>query len=281
MPELPEVETVRRSLLKRLPGKRITAVKVLRKDSIESPAAADFAKALVGHSFKDITRRGKYILFTLDGGATMVAHLRMSGRLLVVEHGAALNKHVRVCVSLSSNEDLLFEDMRVFGRLWYAPAKVQVEKIVPALAELGVEPLVDLDAPFLKSRFHKRTQAIKTALLDQTVIAGVGNIYADESLHLARINPKKKACSLTAAELERLVTHVKEVLARAIELRGSTLRNYTDSEGVNGNYQNRSWVYGREGEPCRTCGEAIKRIKLAGRSSHFCPQCQAIRQKKV
>lgn len=281
MPELPEVETVRRSLLKSLPGKRVIAVKVLRQDSIQSPRAADFSKALVGHTFEDVNRRGKYIIIALDRGANVVAHLRMSGRLLLTRHGRPLDKHVRVCISLSSNEDLLFDDMRVFGRLWYVPPKERLEKVVPALAELGVEPLVDLTTEFLKSSFQKRKQPIKSALLDQTVIAGVGNIYADESLHLAGINPRKPASSLSLAELETLTVQIKKVLSRAIDLRGSSLRNYTDTDGVNGDYQNRAWVYGRKGEPCRRCRASIERIKLAGRSSHYCPQCQPLRRRKL
>jgi formamidopyrimidine-DNA glycosylase len=274
MPELPEVETVRRGLLASLPGKQITAVKVLRPASVGAPDPLRFAKLLVGHTFNDITRRGKYILFHFDGGATMVAHLRMSGRLLISGHDKARAEHVRVRIVLNGGEELIFEDMRVFGRLWFVPKSQPVEKIVTGLATLGVEPLEKLDSAYLLAAFAKRTQAIKTVLLDQTIIAGIGNIYADEALHLAHIHPRKPAKDLTLPELKVLSKQIIEVLAQAIEMRGSSLRNYTDASGVNGNYQNRAWVYGREGQPCHNCGTEIERIKLAGRSSHFCPNCQ-------
>jgi formamidopyrimidine-DNA glycosylase len=274
MPELPEVETVRRGLLKKLPGKKVRAVQVLRPDSVGWPSPAQFAQRLKGHKFVDIDRRGKYIVFKLDRGAHMVAHLRMSGRLLIGGKGKVREEHVRVRMQLDSDEELIFEDMRVFGRLWFVDAGEEVNEVVSGLADLGVEPLENLTPKYMQKAFANRTQPIKSALLDQTVIAGIGNIYADESLHLSKINPQKPAKLLTLPELTRLTKQIKLVLSRAIEMRGSSLRNYTDSSGVNGNYQNRAWVYGREGKPCNSCGTEIVRIKLAGRSSHYCPSCQ-------
>jgi formamidopyrimidine-DNA glycosylase len=274
MPELPEVETVRLGLLKKLPGKKVVDVKVLRPASIGYPEPAQFARSLKGHRFEDIQRRGKYILFELNDGAMMVVHLRMSGRLLINAQSAARREHIRVRIALDSGEELVFEDMRVFGRLWFVPSSKKVERVVSGLADLGIEPLEKLSGRYMQEAFRKRTQAIKSALLDQTVIAGIGNIYADESLHLARINPRKPARELSLAELDELAKQIKHVLSKAIDARGSSLRNYTDDEGVNGDYQNRALVYGRTGEPCRNCGTEIERVKLAGRSSHYCPECQ-------
>ena len=278
MPELPEVETVRRGLMTQLPGLTITAVRVLRDDSVGHPTPRAFARGLVGHRFVDVQRRGKYLLIELDKGAVLAAHLRMSGRLLVKGRSSARDSHIRVRIELDNGEELIFEDMRVFGRLWYVSAKESVDNVVSGLAGLGVEPLdAELSGKYMQAAFKNKTQPIKSALLDQTIIAGIGNIYADESLHLAGINPQRSAKALKPAELERLSTRIKEVLAKAIDLGGSTLRNYTDSSGVNGKYQHKAYVYGRTGMRCHSCSSQIERIKLAGRSSHFCPRCQPVK----
>ena len=281
MPELPEVETVRQGLLLALPGEVVSKVDVLRKDSIGHPTAEQFARLLPGHSFEDVERRGKYLLMKLSGGAGLAVHLRMSGRLLLMKKGTRATKFLRVRIKLKSGLELGFEDMRVFGRLWFVPADSTFEEIIPGLAELGVEPLPDLAGSSLIKLFRKKTQAVKSALLDQRLIAGIGNIYADESLFLARIHPQSKAGSITREQADRLADQIKLVLAKAITLGGSSVRDYTDSRGVNGNYQNDAGVYGRTGQPCRVCGAAIKRIKLAGRSTHFCPKCQAKRRPPV
>ena len=281
VPELPEVETVRRGLLDDLPGDSVVDVKVLRKESIGHPGPRQFCSGLTGHSFEDISRRGKYLLFQLDRGAGLAVHLRMSGRLILAESGRASAPHLRVRISLASGRQLQFEDMRVFGRLWYVPAGTRFEDVVPGLAELGVEPLADMTAAHLARGFARRTQAVKPALLDQGVVAGIGNIYADESLFLAGVSPLRSVKTLKPVELERLVCAIREVLSTAIELGGSTVRDYTNSRGVNGNYQEESWVYGREGEPCRRCTTPVVRIRLAGRSAHFCPRCQSESRRKA
>jgi len=180
---------------------------------------------------------------------------------------------------LASGRELHFEDMRVFGRLWFKPKGKTFEDVIPSLVQLGVEPLESLTSAHLSSAFKGKNQAVKTALLDQHILAGVGNIYADESLFLSGIHPTIAAGKVSDEQLNRLVENVQLVLSRAIESGGSTLRDYTDSSGVNGNYQNLAWVYGREGEPCRQCSSLIERIKLNGRSSHFCIQCQPLKRK--
>jgi formamidopyrimidine-DNA glycosylase len=275
VPELPEVETVRRGLIASLVGQKIAGVEVLRPQSIGFPLSADFEQSLLGHSVIDISRRGKYLLIHLDRGAHLGVHLRMSGRLLVTGPEQPLGRHVRVRIFLDQLE-LRFEDMRVFGRLWYVPQGKEVETVITGLRHLGPEPLNNFFGKDLADRLKKRTQPIKTALLDQGVVAGIGNIYADESLFGANINPLRPAQSLTLAELDTLTTVIQSTLSRAIALGGSTLRDYTDSHGVNGNYQEEAWVYARKGAPCRVCGTPVERIRLAGRSTHFCPHCQPL-----
>jgi formamidopyrimidine-DNA glycosylase len=276
VPELPEVETVRRGLITSLVGQKIAAVEVLRPQSIGFPTPVDFAQNLLGHIFLDVSRRGKYLLIHLDRGAYLGIHLRMSGRLLVTMADRPLGPHVRVRILLEKNRELRFEDMRVFGRLWYVPQGKAIESVITGLQHLGPEPLANFSGKDLAIRLKKRTQPIKTVLLDQRVVAGIGNIYADESLFGAKINPLKPAQFLTAEELDTLATVIQSTLSRAIELGGSTLRDYTDSRGVNGNYQAEAWVYARKGAPCRTCGTLVERIRLAGRSTHFCPYCQPL-----
>lgn len=274
MPELPEVETVRRGLQKQLAGATIKSVKVLRNDSVGYPSPEEFVRLLKGRCFESVNRRGKYLLIHLSDKTGMVAHLRMSGRLLVMKGTEKEPAHVRIRLNLGDGRKLVFDDTRVFGRLWCVPAGKTFEDVVPTLAQLGPEPLEGLDPRHLKEAFAGKTQCIKTALLDQSIIAGVGNIYADESLYRARIKPTRKAGDISTAELKKLSKEIAIVLNNAIELGGSTLRDYTDSSGVNGNYQHEALVYGRKDEECRSCKSRIQRIKLNGRSSHFCPRCQ-------
>lgn len=183
-------------------------------------------------------------------------------------------RFLRITMKLKSGRHLDFEDMRVFGRQWFVAASEELETVVSGIGALGVEPFDDLTSDYLEEAFRNKKQPIKSALLDQRIIAGIGNIYADESLFLSRIHPQHPAGKVKGSQLDVLIEKVKLVLNNAIELGGSTLRDYTDSSGVNGNYQHGAWVYGRTGKPCRVCKEPIARVKLAGRSSHFCPLCQ-------
>ncbi len=274
VPELPEVETIVKDLTSNLPGRKISSVKVLRTDSVAFPSASNFARAVTGLSFIRIFRRGKYLLFDLSGSAGLVVHLRMSGRFLLVAQGAPTSKHSRLSFLLDDGQQLIFEDMRVFGRIWYKPPENSFEEIVPSLAELGKEPLTDLDAAYMHSAFKKRSQAIKTVLLDQRVIAGIGNIYADEVLYLSGIHPLRRAMDLGESELDTLVRSIRQVLSQAIALGGSSLRNYTNVRGIHGQYQGQSLVYGRTGAPCLTCQNPLVKIRIAGRSTHYCQLCQ-------
>lgn len=314
MPELPEVETICRGLRGKIIGDTIVGAQVMRAETIAYPRAAQFVKAVVGHSFCAVGRRGKYILIELDRQAGLAIHLRMSGRILLVGKKHSAGAHLRLRLSLASGQELHFEDMRVFGRVWYVPAGSDFAKVIPSIAQLGPEPLViagtafasapvtmagiaakpsvrllsmagaiiasaNTLVPALKKEdlmrcFKGKKQSIKSALLDQSIIAGIGNIYADESLFRAGIKPLRQAGSLHMPELERLVTAIGAVLARGIERGGTTLRDYTDSDGVNGNYQDDAWVYGRSGKACRICGHKIASVKIAGRTSCYCPKCQ-------
>jgi formamidopyrimidine-DNA glycosylase len=274
MPELPEVETIRRGLLASILGEEISSVEVLRRDSVAHPNVDLFKRKLIGHKFVDAERRGKYLMLMLSGDAALVVHLRMSGRLLLVNGDAPAGKFLRVRLALKSGRELRFEDMRVFGRLWFKAKGENLNQVVSGLKDLGVEPLDQLTGDLLSKLLKNKSQAIKSALLDQRLLAGIGNIYADESLFRAGIHPQLPAGRLTMAQAERLSSEIRSVLALAIELRGSSLRDYTDSEGVNGNYQLDALVYGRAGKPCRVCGAAVKRVRIVGRSAHFCPKCQ-------
>ena len=278
MPELPEVETVCRGLRAKILGDDIQSVEVLRTDSIGFPAVSEFVRRVPGHTIESVNRRGKYILIGMSDDTGLAVHLRMSGRLFIVEKRNAKkqvpSKFLRVRIWLKSGRELQFEDMRVFGRIWFVPAGKTFAEVIPSLAELGAEPLEGLTGLDLQSVFARRTQAIKSALLDQRLLAGVGNIYADESLFHSRINPLMPAGALKLPELERLAREVQNVLSRAIELGGTTFSDFRNSEGVNGNYQHDAWVYGRTGSACRVCQAAIVRVKIGGRSSHYCPKCQ-------
>lgn len=274
MPELPEVETVRRGLQEKLTGAKIKSIKVLREDSVGYPTALKFTASLKGKTFRSVDRRGKYLLMNLSEEMGLMAHLRMSGRLIVMDESGEEPDHVRVRLILNDGRKLIFDDTRVFGRLWCIPAGMTFEEVLPSLGKLGPEPLGGIDPKFLLESFDGKKQCIKTALLDQTIIAGIGNIYADESLHRAKINPTRAAGELSLKELGRLSKEIAIVLCNAIEAGGSTLRDYTDANGMDGNYQNEALVYGRKGESCKSCRSKIERIKLNGRSSHFCPCCQ-------
>lgn len=280
MPELPEVETVRIGLEKFLVGDSFENVKVLRDDSVGYPSVKEFVKGLLGRSVTGVERRGKYLLIKLDAGAGLGVHLRMSGRVIVADKKHRAAEFLRVLIKLKSGRELRFEDMRVFGRMWYVPPGKTFNEVIPALDELGPEPLTDLLPEHLVTGFRGKKQAIKTALLDQTIIAGLGNIYADEVLFQTGIHPLSLAGSITEKDAGKLVIAIQETLRKAITRGGTTLRDYANSEGVNGNYQHESWVYGREDEPCRVCGTEIERIKLAGRSAHFCGNCQKKLRKK-
>ena len=296
MPELPEVETICRGLNQLTLDREILGGDVLLNSSIaRSISATDFLTKLKGKSIASWYRRGKYLLAELSqpaicrGGAPVPAlpsilpsktgwlgvHLRMTGQLLWVNGGEALPKHTRVRLFLEGNQELRFVDQRTFGQMWYVPPETEVDSIVTGLKLLGPEPFSDeFTTEYLARKLHRRARPIKTALLDQSLIAGLGNIYADETLFLSGVMPTTLCADLTEVQIDRIHTAIIQVLQQAIASGGTTFSNFLNVQGVNGNYGGVAWVYNRAGQPCRTCSTPIEKIKLAGRSTHYCPACQ-------
>jgi formamidopyrimidine-DNA glycosylase len=278
VPELPEVETVRRGLNNTTLEQPITGVEVLLDRTIAHPNnIAAFQAGLLNTQLKTWHRRGKYLIGELaDGAGHLGIHLRMTGQALWTRPEVTLEKHTRVRFFLGDRE-LRYVDQRTFGQIWWVPPGIEPPEIMHGLKSLGPEPFDDAFSDrYLADWMRDRKRPIKNALLDQSLVAGVGNIYADESLFLSGINPLTHCASLKPKQLSTLRKHVIDVLQTSISASGTTLRDYRTVEGVNGNYGSQAWVYGRDKNPCRVCGTTIERLKLAGRSAHFCPHCQPI-----
>ncbi len=280
MPELPEVETVRRGLERQLGQFLIERVEVLRPRAIAAPAdPLQFREALEGCTVKGWNRRGKYLLGSLnrqglDGGQWGV-HLRMTGQFLWLEQPIPPCPHTRVRFWNVSGQELRFVDVRSFGQMWWIPPGVAAGCVMAGLRRLGPEPFSPgFSAAYLIDRLAGSSRPIKNALLDQAVVAGVGNIYADESLFASGLSPHRRSGSLDAGEVERLRSCLITVLETSIGVGGTTFSDFRDLTGSNGNYGGCAWVYLRTGQPCRRCGGSIQRERLAGRSSHWCPVCQ-------
>ncbi|HXX46207.1 MAG TPA: bifunctional DNA-formamidopyrimidine glycosylase/DNA-(apurinic or apyrimidinic site) lyase [Candidatus Acidoferrales bacterium] len=273
MPELPEVETIARGLRAVLPGRRITGVRLGKTDFIDDPAIIE--QQVPGARIAAVRRHGKFLLLDLESSngnshrSSLLIHLGMTGRLVTCDPAETVAKHTHVFFALDDGRELRYTDARRFGRigLLQDPA---AEKI---LGSLGLDPLEASEAQFVALLKDRRAR-IKALLLDQHVLRGIGNIYADESLWRARIHPMRLGARLTADELRRLYGAVREVLNDAIRLRGSSIADYVDSDGNLGGFQRRHRVYQRDGKKCFRCGAIIRRTIVAGRSSHFCPRCQ-------
>jgi formamidopyrimidine-DNA glycosylase len=277
LPELPEVETVRRGLADRLSLFEIERVEVCRSRAIASSGGVDaFLVGLTGARVGTWSRRGKYLMAALEPNRGIWGvHLRMTGQFQWIEEPNTPCTHTRVRFWNANGDELRFVDVRSFGEMWWVPPDVELTVGIPGLARLGPEPFSEaFNAPYLKRQLKNSSRPIKTALLDQALVAGVGNIYADESLFSAGIPPLTPAGRLTLAQLERLRSSLVEVLTTSIGAGGTTFSDFRDLEGVNGNYGGQAWVYRRGGEPCRRCGTIIRRDKLSGRSTHWCPTCQ-------
>lgn len=288
MPELPEVQTVVDTLRPNLIGRTILAVTLHRPDVL-CPPGTDLAAALVGRAIGSIDRRGKRIVFTLADGSRFYVHLGMTGQLTIARAGDAVQSHTHLVIEIedggSRMEDsrepsspssilhalssffLRFRDPRRFGGVWWCGSGNAAD------ANMGPEPLT-LRPSQLAKRLAVTRRPVKSALLDQAVVAGLGNIYVDESLFAARIHPLARACDLSTSDVARLNRAIKSTLRRAIRHRGSTLRDYRDANGAAGGFQLLHRVYDRAGQPCRACRTPVQRIVLGGRSTHFCPRCQ-------
>jgi formamidopyrimidine-DNA glycosylase len=272
MPELPEVETVVRDLRPQLVGRTIQSVRAGRK-ALRRRWSAAWGPRLIGLQIRQVGRRGKWIVVALDGDLHLVIHLGMTGQLRVVPAEQARAAHTHFVLALNDGTvQLRFRDVRRFGSVTVFADRDSLDRFFVE-GKLGPEPF-DLEADYWRERLQATERCLKAALLDQRLVAGVGNIYADESLFEARLAPLRRGCDLSAAEAERLRHAVIKVLTRAIEQRGSSIRDYLGGDGQPGNYQQEFRVYAQTGEPCPRCRAAIVCIRLAGRSTHYCPRCQ-------
>ena len=273
MPELPEVETIARGLRATLPGRRIVGVRLGKTDFIDDPMAIE--QQLPGARITGVRRHGKFLLLDLESSngsahnSSLLIHLGMTGRLVTCDAAAPVPRHTHAFFALDNGRELRYTDVRRFGRM----AILAESSPEGQLASLGLDPLEASEEQFVALLKGRRAR-IKALLLDQHVLRGIGNIYADESLWRAQIHPMRLGANLTADELHRLYRSVREVLNEAIRLRGSSIADYVDSEGNLGGFQRRHRVYQREGKKCVRCGTTIQRTIVAGRSSHYCPRCQ-------
>jgi len=268
MPELPEVETIVRSLQKQIVEKKIVRVRVILRRIIKGDAE-DFINLVSGTIIQKVWRRGKMLVIDLSKGKSILIHLKLSGQLVWILANAPIVKHTHLILELSGGYQLRYLDVRQFGYLCLTDAS-----LVGELTPSGADPL-----EISKDEFNKLIQSRKTRLkpflLNQSFIAGIGNIYADEILHKAGIHPCQHTYTLNKMQITRLYQVMQEVLRQAIEQKGSSISDYVDSSGQKGNYQEYHQVYQREGQPCFTCHEKITRVKIGSRSSYFCPHCQS------
>lgn len=272
MPELPEVEIAARSLAAQVLNRSITAIEKLDWERmVETPDLPTFLAYLPGRYIEAVGRRAKWLLFTLDAGWTLALHLRMSGNISVQPADATANTHTHLVLALDDGRRIFFEDQRKFGRVRLLDA----EGLAALNARLGPEPLsTDFGVEQLRQVLADRQTRLKPLLLNQEVLAGLGNIYADESLWLAQLHPCRPANSLNADEIQRLHAAIRTVLAQGIHNNGSTLRNYRNGYGERGQNQEHFAVYDRKGQPCPRCGTPITRMVVAQRGTHICPTCQ-------
>lgn len=270
MPELPEVETVVRNLREPLIGHTVTGMWYDWDRTIHSPDPREFANRIVGQRFRAINRRAKYILCELDDDV-LVVHLKMTGRLYVAERSANhdADRWVHFRLDLDDDYQLRFSDSRKFGRVYLT------SDIKTITGKLGPEPLTDdFTAAVFQAQISGRSKNVKALLLDQTVIAGVGNIYADEALFRAGIHPLRRSDSLTDEEVIRLHGTVKDALQAGVDYEGASINWYRKPDGSKGSSQDHFFAYGRDGQPCKRCGTMIEKIRVAQRGTHFCPNCQ-------
>lgn len=273
MPELPEVETVRRTLEELILKKKIERVTVLLPRIIQNPESPDsFCKKLEGTTISEIGRRGKYLKIYCKPWV-LISHLRMEGKYVVKNQEDELEKHTHIIFHFTDGTELRYKDVRQFGTMDLRLLGREDREL--PLGKLGVEPLSDhFSFGWFKETIKKRNMNTKAFLLNQEIIAGLGNIYADESLHAAKINPKRSTSSLNESEVHRLYTSVRKILKNALQAGGSSVRSYLDGQGEMGRFQLQIQVYGRKKEPCNECGNEIERMVVAGRGTYFCSYCQ-------
>lgn len=272
MPELPEVETVKETLKRQVLNKKIVDVKILYSNIIEYPTTTEFKQRIIGQTINDIKRRGKWIVFCLDE-YYLLSHLRMEGKYFIRTTNDSLEKHEHVIFVFDDGSELRYRDTRKFGRM-HLIEKDRLYEQKP-LNELGLEPWDESLTPlYLKKKYRNKKLPIKSVILDQGIIVGIGNIYADEVLFLSKINPLKPSNQLNDDELAAIINNTKITLDKAIAAGGTTIRSYTSSEGVHGRFQHSLLVHNHEGDTCPNCGHKIIKIRVGGRGTYYCPSCQ-------
>lgn len=272
MPELPEVETVKESLKLRLVNKKIINVNILYDNIIAYPKKDEFIQEIGNQTIIDVKRRGKFLLFDLND-YFLLSHLRMEGKYFFKEKNDKILKHEHIIFDLDDGEQLRYNDTRKFGKM-YLIKKEDINNIGP-LKELGLEPWDDnLTSKYLLDKYKNKKLPIKSVLLDQHIIVGIGNIYADEILFLCKINPLKRASMLNESECNNIIKYTKEVLERAIQKGGTTIRTYSSVDGVHGLFQEELLVHGKDNGKCPECHGDIKKIRVGGRGTYYCPNCQ-------
>lgn len=284
MPELPEVETVRRGLNRVSLNQPVRGGEVRLARTIAYPELADtFLNAMTSVQISSWHRRGKYLmaalqqrhLSELEPAGWLGVHLRMTGQLLWVSSDEPIQTHCRVRLFFDNHRELRYVDQRTFGRLWWVPADKAIESVITGLQKLGPEPFSEeFSVEYLATTLRGKQRPIKNALLDQSLVAGIGNIYADEALFLSGVRPTTVCDRLSRKRIIRLHRAIRDVLTTSIAAGGTTFSDFRDVHGTNGNYGGVAWVYDREGERCRNCSAKVVRLKLAGRSAHYCPKCQ-------
>ncbi|WP_070120512.1 DNA-formamidopyrimidine glycosylase [Bacillus marinisedimentorum] len=273
MPELPEVETVKETLKELVVGKQIAGCKVAWPKMVKHPDDAElFCLDIKGQTIRDVRRRGKFLKFILDDDV-MLSHLRMEGRYGLFRSAEPVAAHTHALFTFTDGTELRYQDVRKFGTLHLF--KKGTEEELPPLSGLGPEPLSEsFAADDLERQFRKTSRNVKTVLLDQRAVAGLGNIYVDEALFRAGIMPDRPAAGLTKEEVEKLHLSIKNTLSEAVDKGGSTVRSYVNTQGKIGMFQLEHFVYARNGEPCRNCGKEIEKKTVGGRGTHYCPACQ-------
>lgn len=270
MPELPEVETVKNTLKKKILNQKINDVNIFYNKIIEYPTVDEFKEQILNQTINDIKRRGKWLMFELDN-YYLLSHLRMEGRYYIKNKSEAMEKHAHICFLLDNDMELRYIDARKFGKM-HLIKKEDILKRKP-INELGYEPWDrNLNIKYLKEKYAKRNIPIKTVILDQGIIVGIGNIYADEILFLSNISPLKKANQLNDTELQNIIDNTKKVLEHAIVLGGTTIKSYESSEGVHGKFQNELLIHNKK--TCPKCNSNVEKIRVGGRGTYFCKNCQ-------
>ncbi|MGG5316018.1 DNA-formamidopyrimidine glycosylase [Enterococcus sp. AZ072] len=276
MPELPEVETVRRGLVSLVIGKTIRRVDVLWPKIIESPEVDQFRNELVGETIEDVGRRGKYLIFHFTH-YDMVSHLRMEGKYEFFPEATTLDKHSHIRFVFTDDSELIYNDVRKFGRMSLMKKNTGLQ--YKGIQQLGPEPTNEtFDLAEFETRLNKAHTMIKPLLLNQKIVAGLGNIYVDEVLWLSKIHPEQPANTLTTKEVEILHQAIIAVINKAKEAGGTTIRTYLNALGEAGHFQQELNVYGQTGKPCPRCGTLIAKMKVAQRGTHYCPHCQQLKR---